>query len=480
MSHYRGINATRQMLNPSTTGVQQEIRELQRMSPAGTFLRAVVVNVLNDPTSFTDEDVDVLSQTVANPDLIQNCPRNSLIVRIVSGGADRRGISQIITYPFLPSHLSLPVKAGEQVWILYENPEAGGSLAYWMWRTSEPDSVEDLNYTHADRKFIRETELSTIDKFNSKSSDNRPSFPNGAGTQNSYSLKGALDYEDIVENDPAMKNYSYEPVPRYTKRPGDFVMQGSNNSLIVLGDDRNDTAEKSESKDQSGSVDIVVGRGKINSSSSTIENTRGYNEINKNPKISGQEKNPIEGDLDFVNDAARMFISMKSDGDKKLGLKQSFPKSFTSAAIEEVDQDTYAVIKGNEVRIVGRGSIRIIRMNDNGEDTCGIFLMPDGSVQIDADKIFLGRGRGNGTGPNSSEPYMKASVYKAQIENIIDSLVSLLKSFAIAFAVPIAAPGSPHPGLASQGVTAIAVAIAKLNTQKATIDDIKSSKVFGE
>jgi len=480
MSNFRGINSTRQMLNPSTTGVQQEIRELQRMSPAAPFVRAVVVHVLNDPTSLSDEDRELLFNSVTNSSFTQNFPRNSLVVRIISGGADRRGISQIITYPFLPSHLSLPIKAGEQVWILYENPEAGGNIAYWMWKTSEPDSVEDLNYTHADRKFLREAELSTIDKLNADQRDNKPSFPNGAGTQNSFSLKGEKDYETIVTEDPAMQNYSYEAVPRYTKRPGDYVMQGSHNTLIVLGEDRSSSVEKDENIGQSGTIDIVVGRGYGDESLNVIENTRGNTEINKNPKLTGATKNPNEGNPDFVSDLARLFVSMNTDGDKNLNLKNSFPKSFTSAAIEEVDQDVYAIIKGNEVRIVGRGSVRIVRVNDDGEDACGIFLMPDGSIQLDADKIFLGRGRGNGTGPNKSEPYMKVSVYKKQIENIIDNLVSLLNSFAIAFGIPIAAPGTPHPGLASQGVTAIGTSIAKLNTLKASIDDIKSSKLFGE
>jgi hypothetical protein len=480
MSNFRGINSTRQMLNPSTTGVQQEIRELQRMSPAAPFVRAVVVHVLNDPTSLSDEDRELLSNSVTNSSFTQNFPRNSLVVRIISGGADRRGISQIITYPFLPSHLSLPIKAGEQVWILYENPEAGGNIAYWMWKTSEPDSVEDLNYTHADRKFLREAELSTIDKLNADQRDNKPSFPNGAGTQNSFSLKGEKDYETIVTEDPAMQNYSYEAVPRYTKRPGDYVMQGSHNTLIVLGEDRRNSVEKDENIGQSGTIDIVVGRGYGDESLNVIENTRGNTEINKNPKLTGANKNPNEGNPDFVSDLARLFVSMNTDGDKNLNLKNSFPESFTSAAIEEVDQDVYAIVKGNEVRVVGRGSIRIIRVNDNGENTCGIFLMPDGSIQLDADKIFLGRARGNGTGPNNSEPYMKASVYKKQIENIIDNLVTLLNSFAIAFGIPIAAPGTPHPGLASQGVTAIGTSIAKLNTLKASIDDIKSNKLFGE
>lgn len=480
MSNFRGINSTRQMLNPATTGVQQEVRELQRMSPAAPFIRAVVVHVLNDPTSLSDDDRDILAASVVNSAFVQNFPRNSLVVRIISSGADRRGVSQFITYPFLPSHLSLPIKAGEQVWLLYENPEMGGNIAYWLWKTSEPDSVEDLNYTHADRKFIRESELSTIDKLNAEQRDVKPSFPNGAGTQNSFSLKGEKDYETIVSEDPAMENYAYEAIPRFTKRPGDYVMQGSNNTLIVLGEDRDNEVAKNENSDQSGAIDLVVGRGYGDESLNIIENTRGNNEINKNPKLTGSDKNPGEGNPDFVSDLARLFISMKSDGDKKLNLKQSFPKSFTSTQIEEVDQDVYTIAKGNEVRIVGRGSVRIIRVNDNGENTCGVFLMPDGSIQLDADKIFLGRGRGNGSGPNNSEPYMKASVYKQQLESIIDSISSLLEGFKIAFGISIAAPGTPHPGLASQGIIAIEKAKIELKKLRLKIDDIKSTNIFGE
>ena len=64
-----------------------------------------------------------------------------------------------------------------------------------------------------------------------------------------------------------------EPTPRMTKRPGDFVLQGSNNTSICLGIDRgfDHAVRPSEQKssnssdapvEKAGSIDIVAGRGR--------------------------------------------------------------------------------------------------------------------------------------------------------------------------------------------------------------------------
>ena len=57
------------------------------------------------------------------------------------------------------------------------------------------------------------------------------------------------------------KLVTYESVPRFRKRPGDIALEGSNNTLIVLGTDRKDDLKKTDFKESAGTIDIVAGRG---------------------------------------------------------------------------------------------------------------------------------------------------------------------------------------------------------------------------
>ena len=113
-----------------------------------------------------------------------------------------------------------------------------------------------------------------------------------------------------------------EPVPTFTKRPGDLVLQGSNNTLISLGQDRgwkfsdDEDIAKSESSnaallpeipEHAGSIDIVAGRGRYppplpmtakeegdkfeRTNQRLITNTREEVELMKNPPSLGLDKN---------------------------------------------------------------------------------------------------------------------------------------------------------------------------------------------
>lgn len=493
----KGTNASRRMLAPGKSGVQDELQDLRTTNPASTFLRAVVVRVLNDPTQI-DADAEIeLQSLVSNPEFVKKIPRNSIIARIVSSGQDRRGGTPVIAYPFLPSHISMPVKAGEQVWLLFENPQTGGSLPFWMWRVHEPSHVEDTNYTHSDRKFSADSTQSTIEKAEASNSDTVPSFPNGAGTANSYTLRGELDYEDIVENDPAIENFTPEPVPRFTKRPGDLAFQGSNNTLIVLGEDRAGAAQKEddEKKEGAGAIDIVTGRGRFlpdagsdpeETAPRVIENSRGNLETDKNPGANGNQDSETEGNVDFKRDSARLYMSMKSNVDEDFELSGNYPAKFDEAINDATDAAT-AVMKSDEVRIIARkdseeninGSIRIIKEGEEGTDRIAILLLPNGTAQIDAEVIYIGRVGGNGPGKEGSEPYIKFSKYKEQMTTFISIVRDIYTAFSTQYAVPVAAPGTPHPGLTA-AIPTLTQKIAELTELELSLDEAQSTRIFGE
>lgn len=467
MNGFKGTNASKHVLNPSVAGHQREIEDLRTSKPANVFLRAVATHILCDPLLLSTEEKQIIKQSISNPEYLDGAPRNAIICRIITDGADKRGNAPIICYPFFSSHFELPVKSGEQVWIIYDNPTLEGSLAYWLSRIPEGRNVEDANYTHGDRKFLRSASPTTSEKVNNSSST-KPSFPNGGGTSTSTSLKGLGDYESIIKEDKSFSDFVPEDVPRYNKRPGELVLQGSNNTLISLGDNRVSTSHILNPQ-KSGRIDIVVGRlhaGQV------VENSRGFNETDKS------NDNNSEGNINLADDAARLTLTQTSNSDIDFNLK--FPAPVQGHDI--VSKTTsHGIIKANEVRVLSRsdGSIRLIKDGDIDNNYSSILLLSDGTAQIDGEVIFLGRVGGEGPGPNGFEPYIKFSKYKSHLTTIVTQVNSVLSALITSFPVPVAAPGTPHPGLTAT-LPSLNSAVAELNKLIASLDEAASTRVYGE
>ena len=501
----KGYNARRKMFDPRSS-IDQELKQIRRgVNHKANFYRAVVVDVLNDVNLYSAEELQVIQQEVENPGVLVSAPRNSIVARVVTNAKDRRMSSSIVLYPFLPPHLSLPVKSGEHVWIIFENEFTSRRIGYWMWRISEPEFVDDVNYTHADRKFNSLGFKTSREKANSQQQDSAPSFPNGAETSSTFTLKGENDYETIVKNSNSNLDFTPEPVPRFHKRAGDTVLQGSNNTLIVLGEDRigpvRKTSEEQE-KDQAGTIDIVAGRGRFRpepgeppelTAAPIVRNSRQNLETDKNIAKSGGTANPLEGDPDYINDSSRLLVSMRTNGDRNLGLEDQYPEPFeTESSI--VDDSAYAILKSDEIRIVARkdsdndinGSVRILKEGDVDGDQAALLMLPDGTVRIDGSVIYIGRPGGGGPGPKGAEPFIKFSEYKSQVEEligIVNDLVSTLTTNLPTIATAADAP----PGGAPPAVTAAAAATVDfskasvdLASLKSKIDNAKSKVIFGE
>src|SRR3990167_61744 len=405
----RGKNTSRSILS-SDVNYSAEHRDSISSSAMPFFLRAVVVDIIYDP-NLIDEDLRIQLENilVSSPELIKRLPKNTIVAREISNGADQRDGVPKIFYPFFPSHFSLPLKPGETVFIFYENPEKSMIQGFYMGRISEPSNVEDLNFTHADRKFSDYTDLTTNQKASGAIKNNTPYFPNGGDTEDTLTLSGIDDFEEIFKNASANESITYEAVPRFTKRPADTIIQGSNNTLICLGEDRNGPAEKQvlDKKNKSGAIDIVVGRGKklpltddappLKTAPPIITNSRKFQEVDKNPIIP-KRANKTEGDPDFINDASRLLISMNTDGDKNFELAGKYPSLDNSVPILPVDKSAYIVAKSDEIRIIARkdiesninGSIKIIKEGIAGDDQAVIMIQPDGTIKITGKKIIIG------------------------------------------------------------------------------------------
>ena len=486
-----GTDAVAQQANP-TASVSANPGATD--APTQIFNRAVVVEVLYDLSVFSEEDFEEMKSLIDSPDMLRTAPRNSIICRLITGGADKKapdategpteeevaeaeqaaeegeevaleegetiGGVGILCYPFFPPHLCFPGKPGEQVWVVQDSPDTPTKIQYWMCRIPEPAQVDDINFTHGDRKFVgslaqptakekaeaaQASEEQTGDTLVSEETagnqqdpaaesegygvplefdknfdgvdDRIFGFPNGTGEEDGYTLKEKDAYEELVNVAIAYDQFHRQHVPRFTKRPGDLALQGSNNTLIVLGEQRGwgrnisdgttlhaafeaeysnatfDEGDISKRKDFPwGSIDMVAGRGRhdwrmrnkneqlppIMTAPRCIFNSPGeepmvsghrekWVEVNKNPQaVEKADLNrldsPAEGDPDFAYDAARVWISHSGEPDNLFNIdtpgttlpSRIGPEGSDLTVQSQADYPSSVVTKADEIRIIAR------------------------------------------------------------------------------------------------------------------------------
>ena len=435
------------------------------------FGKAVVVEVICDRVSIDD---DLLSENIdTNSAFVLNAPRNSILASPVTDNVATNILKLYI--PFFSSHFSLPLKPGEKVWII-----EGEDFGYWLSRVPSLDFVEDANYTHDDRINILKYHMKHIAKTTIPEGGSLedqeivvspiypfPTFPNGEDltpsispdfqplNENSLSLHTVpftlrAGYEGIVDTASEASRFITEPVPRFTKRPGDLVIQGSNNSTIVLGTDRGYNLDNrpevsgsnaaQEAFIGSGVIDIVAGRGRyfniltLESEDITdiediedidedrkvkkklhipriINNSRGELETDKSQAednielLSGSlNLDFAEGDPCFITDAARVYVAMSTDVDKNFGLRleHGIPKSIHdddedlpegTKTLRDSGKAASVVTKADNIRIIARKSniqkTSEVEYTSTPDFNGSIKIFKEGNATEDASSIYM-------------------------------------------------------------------------------------------
>tara|TARA_R110002012_G_scaffold322019_1_gene553738 strand:- start:25692 stop:26630 length:939 start_codon:yes stop_codon:yes gene_type:complete len=140
----------------------------------------------------------------------------------------------------------------------------------------------------------------------------------------------------------------FEPVPQFISAPCEEVISGENNTWIVLGRDRPRSVASGyggDGSDGAGAIDICVGR------------------ASRQAKKSTKDGQPLSIDNDFKSDAARIYISQKTEIDKNFGLRPGFQGSpFPRSAIG---------MKADLVRIVARENIKLVTRTDDTNSQSG-------------------------------------------------------------------------------------------------------------
>lgn len=382
--------------------VEAQVASLVK-DPLPPFKRMIVLDVISDPQLIDEKKIEYWKNVikVSNPRFANMMPRNSIIAQPTATGYTRV-TPPMFLLPFFPSHLALPCKPGEMVWTIFEDPNAGKKeMGYWICRISEPHLVDDVNHTHHAAQLDHSFNPGLKKRFEGK---DQPVYElrNGKTMSDKKDVRfvpkeskilsddDPTAFEKLLTESDASTMMQYEMVPRFKKRPGDVALEGSNNTLIVLGTDRvgpiaqHDLdssapargivpeATHNDMVGNAGSIDIVAGRGytpltggKEASTTRIADGKELKKELAKHPDALA----PNEGDPDFYQDRSRVLISQRTKVDTNFGLAKYNNSNLKIA--DSGDGDAAVVIKSDKIRIIARSDISLLVTN---------FQVPTGTV----------------------------------------------------------------------------------------------------
>jgi hypothetical protein len=336
------------------------------------FTEMVVIASLFDAKNSPPEKLEKLKKLITKKsNSIAKCPNGTILASLY----DKKSQDLKIVYPFFSSHFSLPISVGETIWCI----SVAEDLFYLSRKHSTSIDYEDTNFAYPTRTGPN-TEAAQKTKLSNQFEGTEPPPEESSHASPSPVTNPKPEFSELLikQNTIGTAMFYGEPVPRFPVEPDDFAIQGSNNTLILLG--------KDGSQKEAGSIDIVVGRGMSEETAvggvATAEN--GITETDK----SGPDQNLNEGALDPIRDSSRILVSMNSNIDDKFGIKITNLDDINT----KVAAGPAIVSKSTNQLMIGRaeGTVRIVHesgssivMDENGniQIQCG----PDGQIRIGKD-----------------------------------------------------------------------------------------------
>jgi hypothetical protein len=464
---------------PSTTSQNDNL---------GPYRQYVVKEVISDPLLFVTTDPtgknglqNKLSSYGINAELVAEVCINSIIaVPARFNNEDTLGSQAILLHPFFPPHLTLPIQRGETIWGIQSSIVKSNRnipMGYWFCRVVAPYYTDDVNFTHLPRKYDARS-----NRYQNDTGEKTKKTGENPRTQLSYDfINGAVDYDgnhiphkfhientggnatDEIKNLVLTGDHSNvtmrAAVPQIKVRPGDVALSGINNSMVRIGSDMSKDILDTSKKDKiAGAIDIVAGRGQLDTKSfAKTQNTLNFSEILKPKenfldKESKQYYNDIHN-MDMILDKSRIYIAESTAADANFGL-QNFNKNIKNLAGDLIGTDSEPTIvqKSDKLRIVARKNAQIVIVgNDDAKNsennyvtisvnsTGEVYIKTPKMVRIDAQNVYLGNDAENGqaiplgnkliewlqyhthpvAGPQSAPPNPVAGAGKLSIKNLL-------------------------------------------------------------
>jgi hypothetical protein len=241
--------------------------------------------------------------------------------------------------------------------------------------------------------------------------------------------------ETISEDNGANGGFMLEPWPKYIQSPCENVTQHGN-SWIVLGRDRpasRASGYAGQGHTQASSIDIVVGRG---------------------APVPDFEANV---DPSFSNDAARIYISQKTDIDDNFALRGT-NRSVAKSGIG---------IKADAIRIIGRQGIKLVTSPRSGVQFSGATGAGIDVMAGNDDEGLQPMVRGDNMVEALSVLEERISELSALVLNFLKTQATFNTTIASHVHISPVGPTTPSIELVASGIN------ASLETAEAMIDNFK-------
>lgn len=192
-----------------------------------------------------------------------------------------------------------------------------------------------------------------------------------------------------------------EDSPEWDPTGSEHVLGSTSNAYIVLGRDRNSSKASGKGGQgftQCGKIDLVAG-------------------LNSVADPNTKKTNP-----NFFNDAARVYISQKSDIDRYFGLAEG------SESVSSNNKSAVG-IKADHVRIVGKNHIKIVtggaRINGKEQDAAGNDIESGGSIDLIAGNSTEDIFAFSGLGP-IKVPALQRLVKGENLQLMLNDLIDII------------------------------------------------------
>lgn len=207
------------------------------------FKKVIVLEIISDSSFYTDDNIqDLMNYYGVKNSFYLNCngiPPNT----IIAIDANKKDLEAHLYFPFF-SHTQKPIKVGEWAWALSKWNTLGIenelNYSYWLSRVVGPAVIEDSNYTHNDKQYLGKLDLNHLlngHQYYTKGTDKKK-FELDESLSLDLFGDDKNEYEEIINSSIAENFFQREPIPKIVARPGEHLIEGSNNSYILLGSDR--------------------------------------------------------------------------------------------------------------------------------------------------------------------------------------------------------------------------------------------------
>lgn len=338
--------------------------------------------------------------------LENNNPKGSIKAKIISNNYDLfTSEDNLKVFWPLFSHDLMPIKESEHVYVVFEDEKKTHGL--WITRIPEPNNVDDKNITPGYKKYKE-------NKDNKLQTD----------TQAQQAVHDSSQPVKIPEL--SKTQFSKEKTPEFNARVGDRVIQGSNNTLIVLSRDRKDSVDSGQ-KDNAGTIDIVAGR-------------------------DGK-------DISFSGDKSRIYVSQNCNIDEY----------FDTKSVGTFDAGVSAAIgiKSDEIRIKAVNGMKIVV--DNGEVyiKCQKATIESNETKIDSSTGVLVKSNAIKVG---SEASIEPLVLGTQLTTFLSALLTALNTDAVGGGIAFGIPATVQLPATAAAFSALSPLIPNLISKKHTTE----------